>query len=218
MGYDLLEAAFVLVERLGLPLAVAAWVTVFGGAIAMALVLRRRDMARCWVPAAVVGGLGLVAHLLDYFVTLRITPDLSMEANPIWRIAVHHFGLTIAKAYGLTGKLLVSVLSFELFAFYLSQRRELFPDRADGFADFVRRFGKAGARGKVANIASFFSFSFALFGPYFFYITFMNASGEDEALYARLPSPPVAIAAWLVLVGAAYFVESYRAFRARGVR
>ena len=39
--YRALDGAYVRVEALGLPLAVAAWLTVFGGALAMALVRRR---------------------------------------------------------------------------------------------------------------------------------------------------------------------------------
>jgi hypothetical protein len=213
MGHQLLDRAFALVETLGLPLVAAAWLTVFLGAIGMALVLRRRDLKGCLAPAAVVGALALAAHLLDYAVTLRITPDLSMEANPIWRIVIDRLGLAIAKAYGLSGKILVSVLSFELYAFYLSQRRELLPARADGFRDFVARLGKDA--GRLANVRSFFAFAFALFGPYFFYITFMNLSGDDEVFYEKLPSPPVAIVAYFSAVTAAYFAAAWRAFQRR---
>lgn len=96
MGYDWMEKAFALVERLGLPLAIAAWATVFLAAIGLAVVLRGRSLRGVLVPALIVGVVGLAAHLLDYFVTLRISPDLAMEANPIWRIALDHFGLRLA--------------------------------------------------------------------------------------------------------------------------
>jgi hypothetical protein len=216
MGDDLLDQSSALVERLGLPLVVAAWLSVFAGAISMALVLRRRDLAGCVAPALVVGALALAAHLLDYAVTLRITPDLAMEANPIWRVVIDRLGLPIARAYGLTGKLLVSVLSFELYAWYLAQRRELWPERAAGFADFVRRLGARAPR--LANVRSFFAFAFALFGPYFFYITFLNLVGDrDEGLYAKLPSPPLAIAVYFAGVTAAYFAGQWRAFSRREV-
>ena len=98
MGHRLLELAFGWVEALGLPLAVAAWASVFLGALAMGAVLRRRDLADCRPKALAVGGVGLLAHLLDFGVTLRITPDLAMEANPIWRIVIDRFGLAVAKA------------------------------------------------------------------------------------------------------------------------
>ncbi len=212
-----LDSAFALVEKLGVPLAVAAWVTVAGGALAMGLVLRRRrPPGRALAVAAVVGVSGLFAHLLDYFVTLKITPDLQLEANPIWRIAIDAWGLPIAKAYAFTGKVFLSVLSFEFFAWYLAQREALFPKAAAGFLDFQRQFGAGrGARGTLGNVVNFFCFAFALFGPYFFYITYLNWVGvEDEQLYYSLPQPPVAISAYLVLVAGSYFVVNYRAFRA----
>ena len=213
MGHDLLDSAFALVEKLGLPLVIAAWASVFIGAVAMAVVLRRRraTLKGCLAPALVVGALALAAHLLDYFVTLRITPDLAMEANPIWRIAADRLGLPIAKAYGLTGKLLVAALSFELYAWYLAQRRELWPEQALGFFDFVKKLGKSARH--QANVRSFFAFAFALFGPYFFYIVLMNLSGDDEAFYARLPSPPLAICVYFAALTAAYFGLQYRAYQ-----
>lgn len=180
-------------------------------------VLRRRPLPReVWLPAAIVAGLGLVAHLLDYVVTLRLSPDLAMEANPIWRIVVDGFGLPIAKAYGLTGKILVSVLSFELFAWYLQTRRDLLPASAAGPADFLRGFGKETPRRfGVAwkNLFSVFAFVFALLGPYFFYVVLLNSLEDDARLRSALPSPIPAIAVYLVALVAAYFAAGWRAFR-----
>lgn len=207
---ELLDQAFALTERLGFPLVVAAWVTVFSGVVAMAVVLRRRAARGVWGWALLVGGVGLAPHLLDYFVTLRITPDLSLEANPIWKLALAHLGLAWAKAYGLTGKVLVSVLSAQLFAWYLAQRDELFPAEAASFAEFVGRLG-AGAR-HAANIRSFFAYAFALFGPYFFYVTLLNVTGETSWA-AVLPGPIPAIAVYLLGVAASYFALAWRAFR-----
>lgn len=219
MGEAALYWAFSIVEGMGLPLAILAWVSVFGGSIGMVFVLRRHSMTGRWLPSLVVGGIALLAHLLDYFVTLRLTPDLSLEANPLWRIVVDRMGLGVAKVYGLSGKILVSILSFELFAFYLIQRERLFPGSATGFADFQRRFGTQGTtgwRGSCQNIGSFFAFMFALLGPFFFYITFLNSIGADETLCARLPSLPVVIAAYLILLMLAYGWANYRAFRRGG--
>ena len=211
---ELLEASFALVARLGVPLAVAAWLTVFGGALAMGAILRSVDTRGAWPMSIAVGLTGLAAHLLDYFVTLSITPDLSMEANPIWRLVIDNFGLSVALGYGLTGKLLLSLLSAQLFAWHLSHRASLFPPRASGVGDFVKQLGKGAPR--MGNIRSFFSFAFALFGPYFFYITFMNVMGTSQSdWYERLPSPPVAILGYFVLVTAAYFGTMWRAFRSR---
>lgn len=210
---ELLDQAFALVARLGVPLAVAAWLTVFGGAIALGLILRSVNTRGVWPAALIVGTLGLAAHLLDYFVTLRITPDLAMEANPIWRVVIDNFGLGFARVYGLTGKLLLSVLSAQLFAWHLSHRASLFPHSAKGPLDFVQQLGRGAPR--LGNIRSFFAFAFALFGPYFFYITLMNVVGASESdWYERLPSPPVAILLYFAGVTAAYFGSMWRAFRA----
>lgn len=207
---EVLEASFALTQRLGLPLAIAAWVTVFAGAIALGFVVRTSAPRA----AVVIGLVSLAAHLLDYFVTLHLTPDLSAEANPIWRIVIDSAGLTIAKAYGLSGKVLLSIISYQLYAWYLSHRASLFPPSAAGFGDFVKKLGQGAPR--FGNVRSFFAFAFALFGPYFFYITFINVVGEwNPALYVKLPSPPVAIVLYFSAVTAAYFALMWRAFRAR---
>lgn len=212
---ELLEWSFAFVQRFGVPLAVLAWVTVFSASIAMLFVLRSIPLREVALRAGVVGALALTAHLLDFFVTLDITPDLSMEANPLWRVIIDGFGLRIAKAYGFTGKVLLSVLSFQLFAWHLAHRTSLFPSSATSFGDFVRRLGVGAPR--LGNVRSFFAFAFALFGPYFFYITLMNVTGDRApALYGRLPSPPVAIAIFFVGIIAAYFVTMWRAFRNAG--
>lgn len=209
---QLLDQSFVLVQQLGLPLAIAAWVTVFAGAIVLFVILRGTDTRGVWPWALGVGSLGLLAHLLDYFVTLRITPDLTLEANPLWRVIIDRFGLTIARAYGLSGKVLLSVLSAQLFAWHLSHRASLFPRTASGPLEFVRELGRGAPR--LGNIRSFFAFAFALFGPYFFYITAMNVAGALESpWYERLPSPPVAILGYFALVTGAYFFSMWRAFR-----
>ncbi len=215
--YRALEASYSRVEALGLPLAVAAWLTVFVGALAMAQVLRRAGSLRGhWGPAALVGVASLAAHLLDYAVTLRMSPTLGAEGNPIWRIAIEHFGLELAKLYGLTGKILLSILSFELFCFYRIQRTRLFPERADGFRSFWRRLGDAsGRRARVhwPNLVNFFAFSFALMGPFFFYIALLNSLIES-ALYLRLPAMPLVLVLYLGLIVGAYFVTTYHAWRA----
>jgi len=209
---ELLERSFSFVQRLGVPLAVLAWVTVFAASVGMGFVLQRTSLRPFVLRAGLVGGLALCAHLLDFFVTLDITPDLSMEANPLWRVIIDGFGLTIAKGYGFTGKVLLSVLSFQLFAWHLAHRASLFPPSADSFGEFVKKVGVGAPR--FGNVRSFFAFAFALFGPYFFYITLMNVTGDRApALYGQLPSPPVAIAVFFVGVIASYFVTMWRAFR-----
>jgi hypothetical protein len=195
---DVLERSFVVVEKLGLPIAALAWVVVFSSALAMGVVLKRRENVR-WGPALFIGALALAAHLADYFVTLHITPGLELEANPLWRVAVRSFGLAWAKAYAFSGKVLLSVLSAQLFAWWSSIPRGVQLTRSKtGFLTATRP--------KMSNIAPFFAFSFALFGPYFFYITAYNWLGFVESpLYEKAPSPPLAIALYFVGVGVAYW-------------
>ncbi|MCH7643898.1 MAG: hypothetical protein IH974_03610 [Myxococcales bacterium] len=217
-AYEALERAYCVVEAMGLPLAVVAWLTVFASAIAMSLVLRRTGAMRGhWGPAAAVGTVSLCAHLLDYAVTLRMSPTLGAEGNPIWRIAIDHFGLPIAKVYGLTGKILLAVLAFEFFALYLIQRAQLFPDHAEGFQSFWRGFGSARAGHSLVrwrNLVNFFGFSFALLGPFFFYVALLNGLIESP-IYLRLPAMPLVLALYLGVIVIAYFSTTYRAY-ARG--
>src|SRR5271169_4804339 len=110
---ELLFRLMALVERLGIWLALLAWLTVTLGAVAMAYALRN-ERAVIWRPAVLVGILALAANLSDYFVTLHRSPDLRLEANPLWRNVTDHLGLTMAKWYGLTGKILVSLLAAQL--------------------------------------------------------------------------------------------------------
>ena len=220
---DLLFRVFELVEKIGPSLAIAAWLTVFLGAIGMGFVLRGASLPpAAWRVSLGVGAIGLAAHLLDYFLTLKISPDLALEGNPIWRIAITLFGLPLAKLYALTGQILVSILSAELYAWYLVLREPLFPRAANSIGEFARRFGEDEPRiGGVAwrRLACFFAFLFALLGPYFFYVSALNFVGGvlgDQALYDRLPGPIPAIAAWLGIIATGFFVESWRAYRSRG--
>jgi len=173
----------------------------------MAAVLKRQAHIR-WVASMVVGAIALSAHLLDYFVTLAISPTLELEANPLWRIAIAGLGLPYAKAYAFTGKVLLSVLSAEFFAWYLAVRQRPEPDgEAVSGASFLSI-----RRPRFARMTPFFAFSFALFGGYFFYITAYNWLGYLESpWYPRLPSPPLAIALYFAGVGVAYWSVRFRA-------
>ena len=214
-AYEVLEWAFEVVEQMGLPIAALAWLTVFVSSVAMVYVLKRSGSIRgVWVPSVAVGVASLVAHLLDYAVTLHITPTLSLEANPIWRIVIDEFTLSIAKFYGLSGKVLLSILSFELYAFYLIQRVELFPERASGFLSFWKGYGSRDPNRHSptwSNSANFFAFAFALLGPFFFYVALLN-SLIDNPIYLIFPALPIALSLYLVVVVLFYFVSTYRAY------
>lgn len=212
-----LESVFAEVERLGLGLSILAWVTVFTGAVAMGVVLSKFPMRTVWIPALVVGVLSLAAHLADYSVTLRVSPTLADEANPIWRIVIDRLGIGFAKVYGLTGKILLAVLSFEFFSYYLARREQLFPKQAAGFFSFWRQFGGGdGAKTAVRwrSLVNCFSFVFALLGPFFFYVAYLNSIVADP-LYGRLPSVPLALVLYVGVLLVAYGVMTHRAFQSR---
>ncbi len=214
-AYSALELAFACAERLGLPLAILAWGSVFFGAVGMAGVLRRHSLRPFLLPSLGVGALALFAHSLDYWVTLRMSPTLAMEANPIWRIVIDSFGLRLALAYGLSGKLLLSVLSFEFFAYYLVQRERLYPAGVGGLRSFWGSYGRTGngyqaVRG--VNLVNFFCFAFALQSPFVAYVALLN-SLVNQPLYLRLPSMPTALVLYLGALAASYPLVTYRAFR-----
>lgn len=213
--YEVLGWAFEVVEKIGLPIAVLAWLTVFVSSVAMVYVLRRSGSLRgVLMPGIVVGIASLVAHLLDYAVTLHITPTLSLEANPIWRIVIDEFSLPVAKFYGLSGKVLLSILSFELYAFYLLQRVGLFPESASGFLSFWQGFGSRNPSAHSfswSNSANFFAFAFALLGPFFFYVALLN-SLIDNPIYLLFPALPIALSLYLIVVVLFYFILTYRAY------
>lgn len=217
LTYRVLENLFLHVEKLGLPLVILAWSSVFLGFIGMIVVLRKHSMAGKWIPSLIVGGIALFGHLLDYFITIRLCPTLSSEANPIWNVVIERMGLGIAKWYGFTGKVLLSFLSFQFFAFYLIQRERLLPKKARGLIDFWNKFGKP-EKGKsllrFRNIINFFSFLFALSGPFYFYIVILN-SITDEKLYMLLPSMPVAGFVYLIILTLIYIFGNYSKFKRR---
>jgi hypothetical protein len=212
--YNALETVLSLFARLGLPLSIFAWMSVLCAAIAMGLVLKKSAMRRVWGPALAVGCLSLAAHLLDYYVTLQMSPDLVEESNPIWRNVIDHLGITVAKFYGFTGKILLSILSFEFYAYYLIQRERLFPKSADNFFGFWEEFGKGKRSRSIlrwCNMVNLFSFTFALIGFFSFYVAFMN-SLVDHSLYLRLPSIPLMLLLYIAALVITYLVMTYRAF------
>ena len=217
MGYDLLFKAYDLVELIGAPIAVAAWLTVFLGSLGMAVVLRRHALRPHVIPAAVLGAVSMLAHFSDIWITLQVSPDLALEGNPIWLIVLEKWGLSFAIVYGYTGKFLVGVLNVELYLWYRVTREDLYPAQAPTFREFVRGFGANSPRFRgVAwkRIALLFAYLFGYLGLWSFWIAFQNwAGGNHQALYERLPSPPIVVLVTLVVFTGAYYVESWRAFR-----
>lgn len=219
--FDPMEWAFEVVYAMGLPLALLAWGVVVGAVIGMGFVLRRRSMRGRWLPSLAIGMLGVLGHGADILVTVKVSPDLSLEANPMWRAVVDRLGLPFAMFYGFSGQVFVCILSVQLFAFYLIERESLFPAEANGPLEFIRGFGanlprRFGVSGQTT--VSFFAFLFPMLGPYFLYVAFLNSMVRDEERYARWPSVNVAVCVWLAFIGVAWFAENYRAFRASQAR
>ena len=151
--------------------------------------------------------MAFAAHIFDYYVTLKISPDLSFEANPLWLIVVHKMGLNAALWYGLTGKIILSVLSFEFFAYYLIHRKSLIPKQSDSFLSFCRNFGrnKRSKRLNLIPMLNFFSFLFSLLGLFCLYVALLN-SITDESLYLLMPSMPLMLLVYLFVLVATSFV------------
>lgn len=164
----------------------------------------------------IVGAVALVANLADYFVTLSVTPDLSLEANPLGRNVLEHYGLQVAKWYGLTGKILVSILAGQMFAFYLANRERLFPTQARSFPEFLFRMGNC-SKTVCARFVAFFTvfcFFFAGIQLFYFYIAYLNWLVHSE-LRSHLPSVPLALLLLLCSVAIAFVAVTYRGFVVR---
>ena len=202
-----------LLERLGVWLAVVAWLAVALGAAVMAYVLRN-EKKTIWRRASLAGILALVANLADYFATLRYSPDLALEANPLWRNVVDHFGLRIAKWYGLSGKILVSVLAAQMFAFYLCHRETLYPAHARSLTHFLMQMGSRARtlRERLLGLFTIFAFFFAWMNAFYLYVAYVN-SIENLHVVERLPSVPVALLILVAAVAFAFSLTTYRAFR-----
>ncbi len=209
--YCTLEKIFKIVAGLGLPLILTAWLAVLFLVIYLSFILKRYQSRKKIMPAIMVGGISLTAHMTDYFGTLGITPDLAIEANPIWRVVVENLGLRIALLYGLSGKIFLSILSFQFFLYYLTKRKECIPVQHAGFFDFWRRFGHEDSSPNSVswlNIKVFFSFIFSLIGPFCFYVALLN-NIKTESFYYKLPAMPIALAIYMIALVVIFLFGNY---------
>lgn len=205
---EALESLAGLVARAGMPLAVASWLALLAGAIWMHRRLRDESVEAHRPIAGTVGGIALAAHLSDFISTIIVTPRLLMETSPLWVVVIDHLGYQAALLYGLTGKALLVLLSYQLFLWYRIQRVRLFPPPGRGsLLSFIRAFGGT----QRSNLGNFISFSFPLLSPLMFYVVLLN-SIESFSMLARLPSLPAVIAVWMTLIPLAYFQTSHRAW------
>ncbi|MDG1483129.1 MAG: hypothetical protein P8R54_26305 [Myxococcota bacterium] len=205
-----LEALNTLAARAGMPLAVASWLTLLVAVLAMHRRLSSEDTEPHRTVAGMVGGLALVSHLADGIVTLTVTPALSMETSALWVAIIDRLGEQAAMLYGLTGKALIVVLSYQLFLWYRIQRLRLFPlQDAHTLMSFSRAFGRT----RLENLGNFLSFTVPLLSPLMLYVVLLNTA-ESPRLLTMLPPLPAVALAWLVLLTVGYFQHSYRAWRA----
>lgn len=219
MAEQALFRLMALVQRLGVGLSWLAWVTVAAGALLMAWMLRRERRRAVWAPAIAMGLVALAANLADYFVTLYRSPDLALEANPLWRLVVDRYGIVVARWYGLTGKVLVSIIAAEMAAYYLAHRHRLFPDKAGSLRQFVLHLGsRARTRGeRLTALFTVFAFFFAGLNLLYFYIAYTNWLQDPDWL-DRLPSAPVAVVLFVAGLTLAFAVLTWRAFQRAGER
>ncbi len=205
--YSALVAFQRLIGAAGLPLAVAAWLGLLIGAVVMGRRLSRHDTAPHRRVAGIIAAIALAAHLGDFALTLRLTPELVDETNPLWRAVIDHVGYQMALLYGLTGKLLIALLSYQLYVGYRIHRVALFPAHPPAsFIGFVRVFGAT----HIANLANFLSFCLPLLSPAMFYVMLLSVV-ESDWLQRLLPPFPVVLLAWVMLLPLAYFWVSQRA-------
>lgn len=202
------------VESWGVWLSWVAWLTVSLGSVAMAHVLRRQARPVAWRPALVVGGLALAAHMADYFITLERSPDLALELNPLWRNVLNAAGLTVAKWYGLTGKIFLSILAAQMTAFYLADRERLYPESARDFTGFVRALGERSRswRDRAAALFTVFAFFFAGLSFFYFYIAWQNSLTDPEVV-ERLWSTPAALGVYVLAMVPVFAAVTYRGYR-----
>lgn len=197
-----------------LPLSVLAWLTCLAACLLAAAALRGRAGALLSPAALAVGALALASHAADLGVTLAVSPDLALETNPIWRPVIDGWGLPIARAYGLTGKLMVSVLSWQLYALYLAQREGLYPRPGLSFIGFLGSCGTSSGAVSWRRLASLGAYVFGLSGPIFLYAALLNSLVEAApALHESLPGFGVAVSLYAAVVTLSHPVASYRTYR-----
>jgi len=156
----------------------------------------------------------------DYFasviyIMLRL---VTLEANPLWRNVVDHFGLRIAKWYGLSGKVFVSVLAAQMFAFYLSRRETIYPPHVCSLLHFLMRMGSRARtiRERLLGLFTIFAFFFAWMNVFYLYVAYINSLDNPDVL-EKLPSVPVSLLILVAALATAFSLTTYRAFRRSSV-
>ena len=216
MGDQALLDTMGAVEQFGVAPALLAWAVSVFAVVAMTFALRDERRIAVHLAGVGAGGIALAANLLDYFVTLAHSPGLGLEANPLYNGMVTSYGIETAKVYALSGKIMVSILAAQMFAFYLSNIERLYPKRARTIMEFAFAMGDRARNTRERWVALFtlFAYLFAGIQPLYFYIAFLNGI-QDPARLAGFPSVTTAIAVTIVIVYASFLLLTYGAYRAR---
>jgi hypothetical protein len=215
-AHDIMAWVYDQVVAFSLPLAVVAWLTVVLASVGLGTLLWRCALQpgeRRW--AVGVGVLALACHLQDLGITLWLTPDPAFDASPVWLAVVRAWGQAAAVGYGLSGKLLLALLSYQLFALYLVQRRGLYPPpgTAEGFRAFWAAYGAGEGLGpqRFLSWTNLFAFVFPLVAPLMLYVSLLNAA-THPTLLQLLPPWPVACVLWVGAVAVGWAVVTWKAW------
>jgi len=188
-------------------LALLTWALLLAGVLLLARWLRTQDTQPHRRVAGLIGGLALLSHLLDFGAILALDPGLIDNSSPLWLAVRDHLGAPTALIYGLTGKLLIALLSHQLYLTYRLQRVALFPTaRITSHRDFYQAFGGT----HTANLLNLLSFTVPLLSPLLLCVLALELTESHNWLSVQ-PTLPSVVVGWLLLLPVLYFQVSHRA-------
>jgi hypothetical protein len=143
-----------------------------------------------WFTAA-----ALVANLLDYWTTIRFSPDLALENNPVWNQSMQTFGLEFALWSGLLAKLGLSLLAGICFTFFASSASLVAP-----YLVLRTRHDSLPPRAQCRALLTVIAFYFACMNFLCLYVAFANSLVENLPAISVLPPLPAVIVVFIVLI------------------
>jgi hypothetical protein len=172
-----------------------------------------------WRAGAVFGVVALAANLSDFLVTMHLSPDLTLEANPIWNTIIRIAGLEFAILFGFTGKILLSIIAAQCMMFYAANVHVLFPRRPQPFIKFLQHLGETNQdlRKRLKAFAVVFAFYFAAMNLFCFYIAYANSLVNDLPAISRLPALPAVVCISLALATIAFAAVTFLLHRSKTV-
>jgi hypothetical protein len=170
---------------------------------------RRRGV---WVAGIIFFVVALGANVADYWTTISFSPDLALEANPVWNESIARYGLEFGLWTGFLAKLGLSVLAGLCFMYYLSTAHRLAPSTVSSFTQFVSRIGECAEsrRARLLMLFTIMSFYFASMNLFCFYVAYANSLVHNWRALAMLPPLPAVIVLFLIAITGAFFATTYR--------